>query len=193
MTGKRVVRLLAREKDIRDKFAKGGSDRPAGFEDVVQQIGEEYAPRPRRVPRRRCERGVRPDHPALQPHRRGRLLSRHVRYSHRTVGEGNHRAVPHRRHLPREIAVAQEGRPRAGGPLQDHVQPRHRGTPVAAGRAHRLQAVHQKKRRYRSARLHGAAQPRRRRGDAHPRQAEIHAAAACARLHRGESRQNIAT
>jgi len=44
MTGKRVVRLLAREKDIRDKFAKGGSDRPAGFEDVVQQIGEEYAP-----------------------------------------------------------------------------------------------------------------------------------------------------
>jgi len=44
MTGKRVVRLLAREKDIRDKFAKGSSDRPAGFEDVVQQIGEEYAP-----------------------------------------------------------------------------------------------------------------------------------------------------
>jgi type IV pilus assembly protein PilB len=44
MTGKRVVRLLARDKDIRDKFAKGGSDRPAGFEDVVQQIGEEYAP-----------------------------------------------------------------------------------------------------------------------------------------------------
>ena len=44
MTGKRVVRLLAREKDIRDKFTKGSSDRPAGFEDVVQQIGEEYAP-----------------------------------------------------------------------------------------------------------------------------------------------------
>ena len=43
MTGKRVVRLLAREKDIRDKFVKGGSDRPAGFEDVVQQIDQEYA------------------------------------------------------------------------------------------------------------------------------------------------------
>jgi len=44
MTGKRVVRMLSREKDIRDKFAKSGSDRPAGFEDVVQQIGAEYAP-----------------------------------------------------------------------------------------------------------------------------------------------------
>ena len=44
MTGKRVVRLLAREKDIREKFAKGGSDNPTGFDDVVQKIGEEYAP-----------------------------------------------------------------------------------------------------------------------------------------------------
>jgi type IV pilus assembly protein PilB len=44
MTGKRVVRLLAREKDIREKFSKGSSDRTGGFEDVVQQIGEEYAP-----------------------------------------------------------------------------------------------------------------------------------------------------
>ncbi|HTZ21270.1 MAG TPA: GspE/PulE family protein [Opitutaceae bacterium] len=43
MTGKRVVRLLAREKDIREKFSKGSSDRPAGFEDVVQQIDKEYA------------------------------------------------------------------------------------------------------------------------------------------------------
>jgi len=40
MTGKRVVRLLAREKDIKDKFNK--NDRSAGFEDVVQQIGAEY-------------------------------------------------------------------------------------------------------------------------------------------------------
>jgi type IV pilus assembly protein PilB len=41
MTGKPVVRLLAREKDIRDKFAKG-HDKAAGFDDVVLQIGAEY-------------------------------------------------------------------------------------------------------------------------------------------------------
>jgi type IV pilus assembly protein PilB len=42
MTGKPVVRLLAREKDLKDKFSKGGSD-GAGFDDVVLQIGAEYA------------------------------------------------------------------------------------------------------------------------------------------------------
>jgi type IV pilus assembly protein PilB len=42
MTGQRVIRLLAREKDIKEKFNKG-ADRPAGFEDVVQKIGAEYA------------------------------------------------------------------------------------------------------------------------------------------------------
>ena len=41
MTGKRVVRLLAREKDIRDKFATEQA-RPAGFDDVVGAIGKEY-------------------------------------------------------------------------------------------------------------------------------------------------------
>jgi type IV pilus assembly protein PilB len=41
MTGKRVVRLLAREKDIKDKFNKG-ADQSSGFDDVVQQIGAEY-------------------------------------------------------------------------------------------------------------------------------------------------------
>src|SRR3954466_11886999 len=41
MTGKPVVRLLAREKDIRDKFVKG-QDRAGGFDDVVSQIGAEY-------------------------------------------------------------------------------------------------------------------------------------------------------
>jgi type IV pilus assembly protein PilB len=41
MTGKQVVRLLAREKDIRDKFQKG-QDKAAGFDDVVMQIGAEY-------------------------------------------------------------------------------------------------------------------------------------------------------
>jgi type IV pilus assembly protein PilB len=41
MTGKRVVRLLAREKDIKDKFSKG-NDESSGFDDVVQKIGVEY-------------------------------------------------------------------------------------------------------------------------------------------------------
>lgn len=41
MTGKKVVRLLGREKDIRDKFNKG-HDHAAGFDDVVQKIGAEY-------------------------------------------------------------------------------------------------------------------------------------------------------
>jgi type IV pilus assembly protein PilB len=41
MTGKKVVRLLAREKDIKDKFNKS-QDRTAGFDDVVQQIGAEF-------------------------------------------------------------------------------------------------------------------------------------------------------
>jgi type IV pilus assembly protein PilB len=41
LTGKRVVRLLAREKDIREKFATERA-RPAGFDDVVGAIGKEY-------------------------------------------------------------------------------------------------------------------------------------------------------
>jgi len=41
MTGKPVIRLLGREKDIRDKFAKG-PEKAAGFDDVVMQIGAEY-------------------------------------------------------------------------------------------------------------------------------------------------------
>jgi type IV pilus assembly protein PilB len=41
MTGKRVVRLLGREKDIKDKFSKG-RDESSGFDDVVQKIGAEY-------------------------------------------------------------------------------------------------------------------------------------------------------
>jgi type IV pilus assembly protein PilB len=43
ITGMKVARLLGREKDIRDKFAK--ENQPvAGFEDVVQQIGVEFGP-----------------------------------------------------------------------------------------------------------------------------------------------------
>jgi type IV pilus assembly protein PilB len=42
MTGKRVVRLLAREKDIRDKLNKGADRGGGGFDDVVLQIGAEY-------------------------------------------------------------------------------------------------------------------------------------------------------
>ncbi|MEY4941640.1 MAG: hypothetical protein RIQ93_3375 [Verrucomicrobiota bacterium] len=41
MTGKTVVRLLGREKDIKEKFTKG-PDRSSGFDDVVMQIGAEY-------------------------------------------------------------------------------------------------------------------------------------------------------
>ena len=41
MTGKIVVRLLGREKDIKEKLNKG-NDRAAGFDDVVMQIGAEY-------------------------------------------------------------------------------------------------------------------------------------------------------
>jgi len=41
MTGKKVIRLLAREKDIRDKFNKA-QDRVTGFDDVVQKIGAEF-------------------------------------------------------------------------------------------------------------------------------------------------------
>jgi type IV pilus assembly protein PilB len=40
MAGKKVVRLLAREKDIKEKFGK--KEQAAGFDDVVHQIGAEY-------------------------------------------------------------------------------------------------------------------------------------------------------
>jgi type IV pilus assembly protein PilB len=41
MTGMKVARLLAREKDIKDKFSNQNQV-GAGFEDVVQQIGAEF-------------------------------------------------------------------------------------------------------------------------------------------------------
>jgi len=41
MTGMKVVRLLGRDKDIKDKFASQNQV-SAGFEDVVQQIGAEF-------------------------------------------------------------------------------------------------------------------------------------------------------
>src|SRR6185295_3270716 len=42
MTGLRVVRLLGREKDLRDKFNQGANNQSTGFDDVVQQIGAEF-------------------------------------------------------------------------------------------------------------------------------------------------------
>ena len=42
MTGMKVVRMLGREKDIRDKFNQGQDNRSTGFDDVVQQIGAEF-------------------------------------------------------------------------------------------------------------------------------------------------------
>jgi type IV pilus assembly protein PilB len=45
MTGKPVVRLLGREKDIKEKFVKS-ADKSTGFDDVVMQIGAEYGDHP---------------------------------------------------------------------------------------------------------------------------------------------------
>ena len=42
MTGLRVVRLLGREKDLKDKFNQGANNQSTGFDDVVQQIGAEF-------------------------------------------------------------------------------------------------------------------------------------------------------
>ncbi|HEY0945693.1 MAG TPA: type II/IV secretion system protein, partial [Opitutaceae bacterium] len=42
MTGLRVVRLLGREKDLREKFAKGPEHKAADFADVVEAIGAEF-------------------------------------------------------------------------------------------------------------------------------------------------------
>ena len=42
MTGKQVIRLLAREKDIKEKVSKGPNG-SAGFDDVVMRIGAEFA------------------------------------------------------------------------------------------------------------------------------------------------------
>jgi type IV pilus assembly protein PilB len=42
MTGKKVVRMLGREKDIREKFSKPAAT-DAGFDDVVEKIGEQYS------------------------------------------------------------------------------------------------------------------------------------------------------
>jgi type IV pilus assembly protein PilB len=41
-TGKKVIRLLAREQDIREKFSKGAERQAEGFGDVVEQIGAEF-------------------------------------------------------------------------------------------------------------------------------------------------------
>ncbi len=45
ITGKAVVRLLAREKDLRDKFNKG-QEKVAGYDDVVSAIGQEFGESP---------------------------------------------------------------------------------------------------------------------------------------------------
>jgi type IV pilus assembly protein PilB len=42
LTGKKVVRLLARERDIREKLFPRDNKGPAGFDDVVEQIGAEF-------------------------------------------------------------------------------------------------------------------------------------------------------
>ena len=42
MTGKRVIRLLGREKDIRDKFSSTAEGQITDFDDVVKKIGDEF-------------------------------------------------------------------------------------------------------------------------------------------------------
>lgn len=42
MTGRQVIRLMAREKDIKDKFSRDGQMSAAGFDDVVEKIGVEF-------------------------------------------------------------------------------------------------------------------------------------------------------
>ena len=42
MTGMKVVRLLGRDKDIKEKFSAKENQAGAGFDDVVQQIGVEF-------------------------------------------------------------------------------------------------------------------------------------------------------
>jgi len=42
MTGKKVIRLLAREKDLRDKFTRDRTQGDAQFAEVVKEIGQEF-------------------------------------------------------------------------------------------------------------------------------------------------------
>jgi type IV pilus assembly protein PilB len=42
MTGKKVIRVLGREKDIREKFNKGAEQQITDFDDVVKKIGDEF-------------------------------------------------------------------------------------------------------------------------------------------------------
>jgi type IV pilus assembly protein PilB len=42
LTGKKIVRLLARERDLRDKLFVKEQGRAAGFDDVMQKIGHEF-------------------------------------------------------------------------------------------------------------------------------------------------------
>ncbi len=114
MTGKRVVRLLAREKDIKEKFNKN-QQVEVRFTDVVQQIGAEYAATEDIADEDR-QRGVRPDHPLGEPDHRGRIFRGGERHPRRAPGEGGDRAVPDRRHLPGEAPPARQGRPALSSP-----------------------------------------------------------------------------
>ena len=42
MTGKRVIRLLAREKDLKEKFSRDRTQGDAQFAEVVKEIGQEF-------------------------------------------------------------------------------------------------------------------------------------------------------
>jgi type IV pilus assembly protein PilB len=153
MTGKRVVRLLAREKDIKDKFNKG-NDVSSGFDDVVQKIGVEYGSITDRDDLKDTDVNEESG-PIIQLANRiieDAYISRGERHPHRAHGEGRPRPVPDRRPVPGEAqASAQAGRPWSHG-LKIMCNLDISGAQAPAGRPHRLQAVHEEEPRHRPAR-----------------------------------------
>jgi type IV pilus assembly protein PilB len=178
MTGKRVVRLLGREKDIREKFNKN------------QQVeASSTMSSSRSAPNSERQRGVRPDHPARQPHHRGRLFAgasdihiepweKELIVRYRIDG-----ICQEKLRLPAKVAGALVARLK----IMCNLDIAERRLPQD-GRIVFKQYT-KKEHRHRPARLHRAAESRRRRGHAYSRQAEEHAAAARARFLRGEPRQ----
>jgi len=126
MTGKPVIRLLAREKDIKDKFNKG-QNQAAGFDDVVLQIGADTARRRGGHQGRRCQRGIRPDHPAREIASSRTRISRALPTSMSSPRKRKSSSATASTRVPREAAAAEEGRPGAGRAPEDHVQPGYLG------------------------------------------------------------------
>ncbi len=140
MTGRKVVRLLAREKDLREKFNKAPEQQTAGFEDVVEKIGAEYG----ELTVAGADDVTEESGPIIQLANRiiedayfGGASDIHVEPQEKDV------VVRYRIDgvCSGKAAAAAAGRPGARRAPEDHVQPGHLGAPVAAGRTHRVQAV----------------------------------------------------